>query len=113
MICSNGVCHITEIEARLGDILAKCFPRRDESLESHLDAKRELTQWAEKNGIRFHSFWDYTPTKAIRPEVHFVPSPHPGRTSSDTFLHFPEELALKVLFLGEVPRCDRQQLQGL
>jgi hypothetical protein len=100
MNSSNGVCHITEIEARLGDILRRSFP--GEGLDR--DPKVEFDEWAARNNIQRVSFWDYTPTKRKSPELHLVPTPHPGLVSSDTFLVFDDEMAAKVLFLGQVPK---------
>lgn len=103
MISSNGVCHITEIEARIGDILAKSFPREGLSRDEMVLAKVEFDEWAVRNNIPRMSFWDYTATKKKHPELHLVPTPHPGISSADTFLVFDEELTTKVLFLGGVP----------
>jgi len=92
MIQSNGICNITEIEAKLGDILKESF--RD---------KIELDEWAVQNNIQKLSFWDYTDTKKKKPELHLVPSPHRnGLSNRETFLAFDHELALLTIFLGHI-----------
>lgn len=103
MFSSNGVSCITETEARLGDVLARAFPREGQGYEPHMRAKARVEAWAAANGVRILSFWDYSDTKRAHPELHLAPTPHPGNTSSGTFLAFDEDLATKVLFLGFVP----------
>ena len=103
MFSSNGVSCITEVEARLGDVLAKCFRQKNESFASYMEARFQLREWAEANGVRIVSFWDYGETKRRRPELHLVPSHLKGNTNMDTFLVFDDEFATKVLVFGCVP----------
>jgi len=101
---SNWINCITETEARIGDILAREFPIKNDSFHSRAEARLKLKGWAASHGIRILSFWDYGETKRKNPELHLVPSPHPDiHDSGDTFLVFDDELATKILVLGGVP----------
>lgn len=104
MISSNGVCYITETEARIGDILRDSFPREGLDHDHMILAKIEFDEWAAKNNIPRMSFWDYTDTKKKSPELHLVPTPHPGLSNNDKFLVFTEELATRILTLGFIPK---------
>ena len=106
MISSNGVCLITETEARLGDLLRDNFPKDGLDRDQMILAKIEFDEWASKNHIPRLSFWDYTPTKKKHPELHLVPTPHPGISNSDQFLVFSQELATRILTLGFIPKCS-------
>lgn len=108
MICSNGICGITEIEAKIGDILCKSFPCDITDRESYIEAKLKLNSWVIKNKIEQLSFWDYTPTKKIRPDAILAPSPfhHPIEQNSKAYLDFPFDLAMIVLHFDYVPTYE-------
>jgi hypothetical protein len=98
---SNGTSHISETEARLGDLMRDAFPH-DETREGMSRAREMFLDWAKRNGIPFLSFWEYSETKRKNPGIHLAPNPL-RLASEDHYLVFLRELALKVLTLGFLP----------
>jgi hypothetical protein len=104
MYSSNGTSLITEIEAKLGDLMRDGFPHDGTYSEYH-KAKDKFLACIEANGIRLMSFWDYTETKKKKTTgINLAPSPFstPGR--EDHYVVFDDELATRVLALGFLPR---------
>ncbi len=92
MAQSNGISQITEIEARLGDLLRARFSTRE-----------DLDRWAEEYGTPMLSFWDYSKTK--RQDIHLAPIPVNllDRSYDKTYLVFGDELAMRILALDFIP----------
>jgi len=105
MNSSNGISYITEMEAKLGDMLREGFPADRSSHEAYLKCKERLDSWARENGIRAMSFWDYAESRRKHPELHFAPLPMPKNGNQDAFLVFSHEMALRVLYFGQIPKC--------
>lgn len=86
---SNGISHITDMEAKLGDMLRERFT-----------TKNDLDRWAGEHGLTMLDFWEYCENK--REGIHLAPMPlRNWRNGHDkTYLVFGDELAMKILVLG-------------
>jgi hypothetical protein len=91
MAQSNGISQITDIEAKLGDLLRERFSSRE-----------DVDRWAEEYGVHMRNFWDYSKTK--RQGIHLAPIPLCLRDHHDkTYIVFGDELATRILALGFIP----------
>jgi hypothetical protein len=92
MAQSNGISQITDIEARLGDLLRARFSTRE-----------GLERWAEEYGTPMLNFWDYSKTKMQGIYLAPIPLYLRGCGHDKTYLVFGDELATRILALGFIP----------
>jgi hypothetical protein len=97
MNSSNGTSYITEIEAKLGDLMRDSFPH-DGTYEDYHKAKSKFLTWIETNRIRLMSFWDYIKQRNNRNK----PCPQPVLNSKQgrPLRVFDDELATRGVGAG-------------